>query len=172
MIPCSLLHKCSNYISGSLSNIINTSFLEGTFPNQLKLDKIIALYNKGEVTNTANYRPVAILSVFSKIFEYSMSIRNIFNSNNIITSSQYGFRKNISTTHALYAFLESAHVSLTIINLLLGPVLFKLFINDLPEHIPNASSYLHAGNTNILITSRGDTSQDAVNETTCQLNLV
>lgn len=52
---------------------------------------------------------------------------------------------------------------------ILGPVLFLLFINDLPEHIPNVSSFLYADDTNILITSRADILQDAVNDTTGQL---
>ena len=58
-----------------------------------------------------NYRPISLLSCFSKILEKIVSNRltSFLDSNNLITNCQYGFRKKHSTTHPLIHFLN--HVS-------------------------------------------------------------
>ena len=55
-----------------------------------------------------NYRPISLLSVFSKLIEkimharlYAFAIKN-----NIIFKSQYGFQKNMSTLHSLIEITE------------------------------------------------------------------
>ena len=51
-----------------------------------------------------NYRPISLLSVFSKIYEKIVKIRLIafLNNYNILSNNQYGFRQNCSTIHAIY----------------------------------------------------------------------
>ena len=39
------------------------------FPTRLKVVEIKPLYKKGEIANTSNYRPITLLTSFSKIFE-------------------------------------------------------------------------------------------------------
>lgn len=41
----------------------------GVFPDKLKLSVIKPLHKKGAKEDLANYRPIALLSVFSKIIE-------------------------------------------------------------------------------------------------------
>ena len=49
---------------------------------------------------------------------------------------------------------------------ILGPILFSLYINDLPLNIPHAKTVLFADDTNILITGRNiDTLQENLNST-------
>ena len=45
------------------------SFEKGIFPESLKRAKVIVLYKGGSRSDPANYRPISLLSVFSKIFE-------------------------------------------------------------------------------------------------------
>ena len=45
----------------AFTNIINKSFLEGVFPEKLKIAKVIALYKGGSKTDVANYRLVTFL---------------------------------------------------------------------------------------------------------------
>ena len=62
--------KClSPLISSPLSQIINKSFQSGIFPDKMKLAKVIPLFKKGCLLTASNYRPISLLSVFSKITE-------------------------------------------------------------------------------------------------------
>ena len=58
-----------------LTKLVNLSFEKGIFPESLKRAKIIVLYKGGSWSDPANYRPISLLSVFSKIFENAMLSR-------------------------------------------------------------------------------------------------
>ena len=51
---------------------MNQSFLSGTFPDKLKIAKVITLFKKGNPELPSNYRAISLLSIFSKIFEKLM----------------------------------------------------------------------------------------------------
>ena len=53
-------------------HLINRSFELGVFPQRLKLARVIALFKGGDGKDPGNYRPISLLSVFSKIFERAM----------------------------------------------------------------------------------------------------
>ena len=56
-------------------------------------------------TNVSNYRPISLLSSFSKLYEKCMHVRitDFLETNNTLYDGQYGFRKNRSCEHALLA---------------------------------------------------------------------
>jgi hypothetical protein len=56
----------------------------------------------------SNYRPISLLTSFSKIFEKIIYDRLIthFTSNKIFTNSQFGFRKKSSTDKAAYKLIN------------------------------------------------------------------
>ena len=64
-----LLKILSWHIAKPLAQILNLSFYVGMFPSKLKVGKVSPLHKKGSCDNPSNYRPISILSVFSKIFE-------------------------------------------------------------------------------------------------------
>lgn len=47
----------------------------GTFPNHLKVARVCPVYKGGNRNEISNYRPISILSVFSKVFEGVINIR-------------------------------------------------------------------------------------------------
>jgi hypothetical protein len=77
--------------------------LSGIFPDRLKLFIIKPLYKKGDKLNAANYRPISLLILFSKVFENAMYIRLIehLNIKKILVKQQFGFRKNSATEDAI-----------------------------------------------------------------------
>ena len=52
-----------------LTCLINRSFADGIFPNELKLARVVPIFKSGDSANLSNYRPISILSLFAKTFE-------------------------------------------------------------------------------------------------------
>jgi len=93
----------ANIIIDPLLHIYNLSFTSGIFPEKLKMAKIIPLYKKNEHFLPGNYRPISLLSIFSKILEKLMQKRlyNYLSQFDMLFELQFGFREKHSTTLAL-----------------------------------------------------------------------
>ena len=107
-VPIKLLKLLSKSASESLTLIVNDSFNKGIYPNKLKTAKVVALHKKGASDNPTNYRPISLLSIFSKIIGKLMYKRlsEFLEINNVIHSLQSGFRRKHSTAHALISLTE------------------------------------------------------------------
>ena len=68
-IPMKVLKCLSPLISSPPSQIMNESFQSGILPKKMRLAKAIPFIKKGCPLSTPNYRPISLLSVFSKITE-------------------------------------------------------------------------------------------------------
>ena len=88
--------------------IVNESFLNGIYLDKLKTTKVVALHKKGASDNPTNYRPISLLSVFSKIIGKLVHKRlyDFLELSDVIHPLQFGFRKNHSTAHALTSLTE------------------------------------------------------------------
>ena len=91
-IPNNLPPKSSVHISLPLNHICNT-FLSSVFPQCLKYSVMKTLYNTGERNCISTYRPVSLITSFSKVFEKVMPQRH---DNNILVEEKSGFRKNLT----------------------------------------------------------------------------
>lgn len=109
-----IIKQCSHLIAKPLCNIINQCFLEGHFPDLLKISKVICVYKKDNPKLICNYRPISLLSIFSKILEKVLATRivSFLESNNILSHNQHGFRENQSTMSALLSFLNLIYKAL------------------------------------------------------------
>ena len=96
-------------ISYPLANMVNLLFEKVVFPDELKIAVIIPLYKAKDPMFFNNYRPISLLSVFSKIFERLMynRILNFINSHKLFNKLQFGFRNNHSTFMALIILIEN-----------------------------------------------------------------
>ena len=92
------------YFVDPLCNIFNKSISSGVFPDSLKIAKVVPLYKKKCNQNIENYRPVAILSIFSKLLEKVMYNRlfSFLEKYEILINEQFGFRKKHSTAHGVF----------------------------------------------------------------------
>ena len=92
----------STEIFKPLKYIINLSVRQGEVPEKLKIARVVPVFKDGDRTEVSNYRPISILTCFSKIYEKIMYNRlfNHLETNNILYKKQFGFQAKNSTEHA------------------------------------------------------------------------
>jgi fructose-1,6-bisphosphatase/inositol monophosphatase family enzyme len=68
----------------------------GIFPTRLKFSVVKPAFKNGDKVNISNYRPISLLTAFSKVFEKVIYARlyQHFSQNDVLLSEQYGFRSN------------------------------------------------------------------------------
>ena len=81
----------------------------GIFPKFLKRAKILPIFKNKDKLEITNYRPISILPVISKVYEkvFHNRLYNYFSLNNLLSSSQFGFRSGASTEHAISKFFDN-----------------------------------------------------------------
>ena len=82
-----------------LTALFNFSLKYGIFPDCLKAVKIIPIFKQGDKLEVSNYRPIFILTAFSKILEKLLckKTHSFLNKHSIIVPTHYGFRPSCST---------------------------------------------------------------------------
>ena len=70
-----LLKALCNSFCPILTYLFNSCILTGTFPDELKIARVIPLFKSGYRNLMSNYRPFSILPTFSKIFEKLIHVR-------------------------------------------------------------------------------------------------
>ena len=113
-IPVPLLKILKTRISPLISSLINDFFLCGVFPSKLKMAKVTPVFKKGSRQDKDDYRPIPVLSIFSKIFEKAKfkHLYGCLESCNILYPLQFGLRQKCSTNHALIQITESVRNSI------------------------------------------------------------
>jgi hypothetical protein len=95
-------------ISSPLNYIFNLALSTGIFPARMKYSVVKPLLKKGDKSNISNYRPISLLTSFSRILEKIIYIRLYKHliTHNILVKEQYGFRENSSTQKAIFNLLK------------------------------------------------------------------
>ena len=113
-LPASIMKQCAEFYIQPLTRLINMSIIQGIFPDELKLARVIPIYKGEDDQLISNYRPISVLPYFSKIFEkiISLHVIDFLEENHIFYDYQFGFRKNHSTSHAIIALVEKVSKAL------------------------------------------------------------
>ena len=102
-VPAYFIKRILPAIRKPLHFIFNTSLKFNKIPVQWKSALVVPIYKKGDRNRVNNHRPVSLTSSFSRIFE-SILVNKIMEhllSNNLLTSQQFGFIPNRSTSSQL-----------------------------------------------------------------------
>lgn len=112
-IPNSIYKSVAGTISVVLSDYVNASFNSGTFPDSLKISRVIPLFKKGDKSVTSNYRPISTIHTISKIFEKTMHRRvfKFIKKYKLLSVDQFGFQRAVSTTDAVLKFTSNIYDS-------------------------------------------------------------
>ena len=88
------------------TKIINFSFENVCFPDELKLAEVSPIFKKNNDLDKGDYRPVSILSHVSKVFERIMYMQVDTFMRDKLSKLLTGFRNNPRTQHCLMSMLE------------------------------------------------------------------
>lgn len=108
-IDANLVKEVLPFIAQPLTKSINQCLENGIFPETLKLAKTVPIHKKGDPSDANNYRPISIVPIFSKIIETVMNTQLIayLEQNSILSQSQFGFRRGLSTIDAIEELVSS-----------------------------------------------------------------
>ena len=102
-IDTRIIKLIAGRIVAPLIHVINLSISTSQFPAIWNVAKVVPLLKKGDALNPKNYRPVALLPIFSKVLE-----RVVFNqmvkyldTNKLLNPNHHGSRHGHSTATAL-----------------------------------------------------------------------
>ena len=97
-IPPKIIKWAPHLFAPILLVLYNKCLHLGYYPNNMKIARVVPIHKEDDINDISNYRPISVLTQFNQIFERILSKRlmNFFEANNIITSKQFGFLKNIA----------------------------------------------------------------------------
>ena len=230
-----LLKRNKLALTFPITQLINKSILESTFPDALKIATVTPIFKAGNPLDVNNYRPISILPSLSKVAEKTIAnqVTKYIEDNQLMHKMQFGFRHKHSTETACCHLVENIKnrldvghkVGAVFLDLrkafdtvdhatllrkmekfnfsqstnnwftsflknrkqcvqinghkseqgscllgvpqgsILAPLLFSLYINDLPDICPNVSVQMYADDT-VILTSAKNTNviSDTLNE--------
>ena len=100
-----------------LCQIFNRSLTTAEVPQDLRSADVCPIPKKGLLTDTGNYRPISLTSIPGRVLESIIkdSVVNFLETNNLINTSQHGFRQgrscvtNLLDFYVFYVFCECDH---------------------------------------------------------------
>lgn len=105
-IPAFLIVDCIQCFLKPLCHLFNLIIKSCTYPERWKLSRVCPVFKAGDRSDITNYRPIAILSNFSKLFECIVSDMLYAHMISSIAPEQHGFVRGRSTATNLCEFTQ------------------------------------------------------------------
>ena len=106
--PAYLLHHYKHQLSGPIYNIWRKSLDSGDMPEPINLSHITPIFKGGMRCEAVNYRPIALTSHLTKVFERVVrkAIITHLATNNFLNPTQHGFVTKRSTLTQLIGYYQ------------------------------------------------------------------
>ena len=110
-IPSRILKIAAKPLSRCLALLFNKSLASGTLPQDWCTANITPVFKKGERFKAANYRPVSLTCICSKLMEHIIvsQVRDHFDEYSILSDYQHGFRSKRSCETQLLTLTQELH---------------------------------------------------------------
>jgi hypothetical protein len=94
-ISTRILKMSAPYILSPLTYTSNKILLTGIFPDRLEFSEVKPLYKEGNTSDFSNYRPISLLTSFSKVIEKIIYKRLYYylDQQKVFVNEQHGFRQ-------------------------------------------------------------------------------
>ena len=106
-IPPSTVKSVHNVVAQTLTSTFNECLNSMNFPETMKYAEIAPVHKKNNEMDKANYRPVSILTTFSKTFETIIADQLVEHFHNLFNEMLCAYRKKYSPCHTLVKLVES-----------------------------------------------------------------
>lgn len=95
--------ECKDIIVPHLVEIFNNIVTTSTYPDDLKIAKIVPIPKDSSAHTVEKYRPIALLPIIDKIFEKILhkQLSQFLDQNEMLYKMQFGFRKGSGTQQAV-----------------------------------------------------------------------
>ena len=108
IVPNKLIKLATEQLSAPFTEIYNESILSGEFPEIFKISKVTPIFKSGSLSELGNYRPIAVISPFSKLLERLVydQLVSYLEKECLLFNFQFGFGKGYSTEYAILETVE------------------------------------------------------------------
>ena len=105
-IPPYAVKISAGVLKTPITKLINLSITEAVFPSKAKIAAVLPIFKSAERLLKKNYRPISILTTFSKVFETVIKNQMVPILDKCLSNFVSAYRKNYSTQHVLIRLLE------------------------------------------------------------------
>jgi len=97
-VPPLVLRQCSGCLAPALTKLFRLILKTKIFPSCWKHAVVQPVFKKGDPSDPSNYRPIAITSTISKVFEslINSKLSTHLENHHLLSDHQYGFRSSRS----------------------------------------------------------------------------
>ena len=142
--PPRLLKELYHEIAPSLTKMYISSLSTGIVPDVWKTALVAPVYKKGPTCKPSNYRPISLTCIASKLMEHILvsNIMTHFDSNNLLSPFQHGFRSKhscetqlVNLTQEIFDNFENGkHTDLIIMDFTVPRGCLQFVIVVFPDH--------------------------------------